>query len=83
MLDIIISDKIKEVCPLITLGCIRASVKVESSNDELLKQLDIYSNNLKKITLEDISSLTRMFPVVLTVGEEGQYYKRGENIGKT
>lgn len=73
MLDITISDKIKEVCPLTTLGCIRASVKVESSNDELLKQLDIYSNNLKKIKLEDIPSLNR-------IKDAREVYK---NLGKS
>lgn len=60
MLEITISDKIKEVCPQAVLGCIRASIKVKDSNNELLKKLDICSNNLKKISLEDISSLTRI-----------------------
>ena len=61
MIEIRISEKIKEVCPQTTLGCIQASVKVESSSKELLEEIDKYAKELsKKISLEDIASLPRI-----------------------
>ncbi|CEQ11347.1 tRNA-binding protein [[Clostridium] sordellii] len=61
MVEIKILDKIKEVCPNIVLGCIQASVKVESSSENLLKEIDEYCEELsKKMSLEDISSLPRI-----------------------
>ena len=36
MIKIQITDKIKEVCPQATLGCIQAKVNVKESSDELL-----------------------------------------------
>jgi len=38
MLDIVISQELKSVCPEIALGCIQAQVQVESSSDELWKR---------------------------------------------
>ncbi len=61
MIDIKVSEKLKEVCPDITLGCIQASVKVESSSESILKEIDKYCEDLiKKISLEDIASLSRI-----------------------
>ncbi|MBE6052771.1 MAG: hypothetical protein E7212_02480 [Clostridium sartagoforme] len=60
MSQIKISDKIKVVCPQATLGCLRASVKVKNSSDELLELLNESSNDIKKIPLEDISSLPKI-----------------------
>ncbi len=61
MIDIKVSEKLKEVCPDITLGCIQASVKVESSSESILKEIDKYCEDLiKKISLEDIASLPRI-----------------------
>lgn len=61
MIEVKISDKIKEVCPNITLGCIQASVKVKGSSEDLLKEIDEYCEELtKKMSLEDIASLPRI-----------------------
>lgn len=61
MIQVKISDKIKEVCPNITLGCIQASVKVKGSSEDLLKEIDEYCEELtKKMSLEDIASLPRI-----------------------
>lgn len=61
MIEVKISDKIKEVCPNVILGCIQANVKVEASSESLLKEIDDYCEDIiKKISLEDIASLTRI-----------------------
>lgn len=61
MLEVKISDEIKEVCPNVTLGCIQASVKVEDSSENLLKEIDEYCEKLtKKMSLEDVASLPRI-----------------------
>lgn len=61
MIEVKISDKLKEICPNITLGCIQASVKVGSSSESLLKELNKYCEDLtEKISLEDISSLPKI-----------------------
>ena len=61
MIEVKISDKIKEVCPNVILGCIQANVKVEASSESLLKEIDEYCEDInKKISLEDIASLTRI-----------------------
>lgn len=61
MIEVKISEKIKEVCPNIVLGCIKASVKVESSSESLLKEINEYCENLtNKISLEDIANLPRI-----------------------
>ncbi len=61
MLEIIISDKLKEVCPNVTLGCIQANVKIEGSNDSLLDEIKQYCDKLsEEISLEDIATLPRI-----------------------
>lgn len=61
MIEVKISDELKEVCSSITLGCIQASVKVESSSESLLKEINKYCEELtEKISLEDIASLPRI-----------------------
>ena len=61
MLEIIISDKLKEVCPNVTLGCIQANVKIEGSNDSLLDKIKQYCDKLsEEISLEDIATLPRI-----------------------
>ena len=61
MLEVKISDKLKEVCPSMTLGCLHANVKVEKSNKELLTEIDSYCNELEsKMNLEDIVTLPRI-----------------------
>lgn len=61
MIDVKISDKLKQACPNFTLGCIEANVKVESSSEELLKEINDYCNELnEKISLENIASLPRI-----------------------
>lgn len=61
MLEIKISDKLKEVCSQMTLGCIQANVKVKTSSEELIEEIEKYSESLiEKITLEDVASLDRI-----------------------
>lgn len=61
MLEMKISDKLKEVCPQMTLGCIQANVKIKTSSEELLEEIEKYSESLiEKITLEDVASLDRI-----------------------
>jgi DNA/RNA-binding domain of Phe-tRNA-synthetase-like protein len=40
MIDIKISEKLKEKCPQVTIGCIEATVTVESGNEELWNIID-------------------------------------------
>lgn len=61
MIEIQITDKIKEVCPQATLGCIQAKVNVKESSDELLKELEVLSTQVtEKMILEDVASLPRI-----------------------
>ncbi len=61
MLEIKISDKLKDVCPQITLGCIQANVNVKTSSEDLLKEIEKYSEKLSEIiSLEEVSSLERI-----------------------
>ena len=61
MIDVKISDKLKKACPNFTLGCIEANVKVESSSEELVKEINKCCDELnEKISLENISSLPRI-----------------------
>ncbi len=61
MIDIVICEKLKEVCPKMTLGCIQAHVNVESSNDSLWKEINGYCDVLKKeIHIEELASLPRI-----------------------
>lgn len=54
-----ISTKLKEICPDIVLGCVTANVLVEKSNDELVYELKIISNEIEKnMKLEDIKLVT-------------------------
>lgn len=46
MIEVKISDKIKEVCPNVILGCIQANVKVEASSESLLKEIDDYCEDI-------------------------------------
>lgn len=58
MIEIQISNSIKEVCPNATLGCIQATVKVQNSSEDLLKELDKCSQDLsEKLVIEDIAKL--------------------------
>ncbi len=61
MIDVKISEKLKKVCPILTLGCIKANVKVEISSEELLKEINDCCDELnEKISLESIASLPRI-----------------------
>lgn len=61
MIKIQITDKIKEICPQATLGCIQAKVNVKESSDELLKELEVLSTQVtEKMILEDVVSLPRI-----------------------
>ena len=61
MIDIVICQELKTVCPRITLGCIQARVQVESSSDELWKEMNDYCDALReKVQLEEITTLSEI-----------------------
>lgn len=61
MIDIVICQELKKVCPEMTLGCIQAHVKVESSTDNLCEEIDDYCDSLKKeMSIEELASLPRI-----------------------
>ncbi|GFZ33189.1 tRNA-binding protein [Clostridium zeae] len=61
MVEVIISEELKKICPEITLGCIQAYVEVESSSDSLWEEINGYCEILKKeIHIEDLASLTNI-----------------------
>lgn len=61
MIDIVICEKLKKVCPEMTLGCIQAHVNVESSSDSLWKEINSYCDVLKKeMHIEELASLPRI-----------------------
>ena len=58
MIKIQIADSIKQVCPNATLGCIQAKIKVKTSNEDLLNELDKCAKELESnLKLEDVASL--------------------------
>lgn len=61
MINLKISDKIREACPEIRMGLIKAEVKVNASSDILLKEIDDYcivlNNELK---LEELAAYTEI-----------------------
>ncbi|WP_143317755.1 phenylalanine--tRNA ligase beta subunit-related protein [Clostridium sp. HBUAS56017] len=58
MIDVIISEEFKKICPEITLGCIQAHVDLKSSSDRLWKEVNDYCEVLKEeINIEDLASL--------------------------
>ena len=77
MIDVMICEELKKICPEITLGCIQAHVYVESSSDSLWKEINDYCEVLKKeIHIEDLASLPR-------IKEGRETYKRlGKEPGK-
>jgi len=61
MVDVIICEELKKICPEMTLGCIQAHVEVESSSDSLWKELNDYCEVLKKeMHIEELASLPRI-----------------------
>lgn len=77
MIDIIICEELKKVCPKITLGCIHAHVNVENSDENLLNEINAYYEVLKKeIHIEELSN----FPSI----KDGQelYEKLGKSPSK-
>lgn len=57
MIDLSISRELKEIWPEITLGCIQASVTVQSSPDSLGQEIDNYCDVIRQeIVLENLSS---------------------------
>lgn len=61
MIDIKISEEIKSLCPDAVLGVIRADVKVESSSEHLIKEIDEYCNILKdELKLENLALDSRI-----------------------
>lgn len=58
MLETVISEELKKVCPRITLGCLQAQVKVESSSNNLWQKIIAYCDILKnEIPIDELASL--------------------------
>ena len=47
MLNINISDEVKNLCPNTVLGCIQGKIKVQKSTKELLQKIDQHCENEK------------------------------------
>lgn len=61
MIDIVICEELKKICPEMTLGCIQSHVDVESGSDSLWKEINNYCEVLKKeIHIEELASLPRI-----------------------
>ena len=61
MIDIKISQEIKDKCPNIRLGVIKATVQVNDSCDSLLNEIDNYCDLLKNnLKLEDLTTDLRI-----------------------
>ena len=61
MIDIVICEELKKVCPEMTLGCIQAHVNVESSSDSLWKEIDDYCDVLKnEINIKELAALFKI-----------------------
>ena len=61
MIDIVIGEELKKFCPEMTLGCIQAQVKIESSSNDLWQEINSYCDALKsEIHIEDLASLLRI-----------------------
>lgn len=61
MIDIVICEELKKICPEITLGCIQAHVDVEISSGSLLREINDYCEILKEeIAIEDLSTSPRI-----------------------
>lgn len=61
MIDVVISEELKKICPEMTLGCIQAHVDVEISSDSLSREINDYCEVLKKeIQIEDLASSPRI-----------------------
>lgn len=61
MVNVIICEELKKICPKMTLGCIQAHVDVENSSDSLWKEINDYCEVLKKeIHIEELASLPRI-----------------------
>ncbi|MDO5518786.1 MAG: phenylalanine--tRNA ligase beta subunit-related protein, partial [Clostridium sp.] len=57
MIDIKITEEIKDLCPNAALGLIQAKVKVEESSDDLLKEIDSYCSTLEnELSLEELTA---------------------------
>ena len=57
MIDIKISEEIKDLCPNVALGLIQAKVKVEESSEALLKEIDDCCSALQnELKLEELTS---------------------------
>ncbi|GBF33406.1 hypothetical protein DCCM_2507 [Desulfocucumis palustris] len=70
MLDILICQELKIVCPEITIGCIQAQVQVENSSDELWKEINDYCDVLRKeVQLEEIAAIS-------TIQDGREVYKK-------
>lgn len=55
MINISISNKLKEKCPQVAIACIEAKVKVSDSNEELLEEINDESKKfINKLELKDV-----------------------------
>ena len=61
MIEIKITDVIKEACPKMRLGCIQAKVNIGESSENLLNELNNYSDKIMdEMAIEDIASLEKI-----------------------
>lgn len=61
MIDIVICEELKKVCPEMTLGCIQAHVNVESSADSLRNEINRYCDVLNtEILIGELASLSKI-----------------------
>lgn len=57
MIDLIISEEIKELCPEVSIGLIQANVNAKESSEDLLNEIDDYCNILQnELKLEELAS---------------------------
>ena len=77
MIDMIIIEELKKVCPKITLGCVQAHVTVKDSDENLWNEINGYCEVLQKeMNIEELSN----FPSI----KDGRelYKKLGKSPGK-
>ena len=57
MINFKISDEVKNACPNMALGIIKAEVSVNESSDDLLEEIENYCNYVKEqLNIEDLTS---------------------------
>ncbi|MTI65815.1 MAG: hypothetical protein FH753_04355 [Firmicutes bacterium] len=60
MFDIKISKELKEISKNVTLGCVKAKVDIEKSDENLLKEIERVINITKGIDIDEINELLQI-----------------------